>query len=73
MLVFVLYLYQTLPQLIPKTTIEFSGLLGENMSKVAAPAEERDEESSNGGPCFTNSFFLLVILGRTTSPGGIAC
>ncbi|KAK3255401.1 hypothetical protein CYMTET_35412 [Cymbomonas tetramitiformis] len=34
MLIFVLYLYQTLPQFIPKTTIEFSGLLGQTLVKT---------------------------------------
>lgn len=29
MLVFILYLFQTLPELIPKTVVEFTGRLGE--------------------------------------------
>jgi len=33
MLVFVLYLYQTLPQLIPKTSVKFSGILGQTSTK----------------------------------------
>jgi hypothetical protein len=78
MLMFVLYLYSTLPQLIPKTTIEFSGLLGEEQCKTIELTNPSPKEISysvrlEGSRMFTPGDVLVRLPPKSKQEFEIRC